>query len=357
MWRNELKYNRLALIPIFLVFAYLLVPGSPAIGKNSQLRLGNGLEIRLYSPEDVTAMTTKDSSGRLILRLEDDTSYELIGDVSDPQIMNKGDGSFHPLNVDWVIEALEKVDVSGSNVNMPVNVYVLPMPRSGLLASSACGDNIFLAPGVREVGRCVVACTVTHELGHVFQFRFAPQGEGTKWPEYLELRRIDNTAIYSDLAPRMNRPVEIFAEDFRYLFGGSEACSSGMIENPDLPLPGEVDGLKDFFVALVAPAGMATAGPLTFALSNYPNPFNPSTTIRIALDGSLPANGGEVDVSIYRIDGSLVRNLYRGKIAAEELSLPWDGRDDRGRAVSSGMYFYAVRAAGQKATGKMLLVR
>ena len=65
----------------------------------------------------------------------------------------------------------------------------------------------------------------------------------------------------------------------------------------------------------------------------------------------------DVDLSIYRVDGSLVRNLYRRGVATDELSVPWDGKDERGSAVASGLYFYAVRSAGRAVTGKMLLLR
>jgi hypothetical protein len=355
-----LKNNALASIIIFLVFAYLLVPGGLAAGENSQLKLENGLEITLYSSEDILAMSVRDADGLLWLPLPNGAKYRLIEDVLDSEIVNKGDGSFHPVNEDWVVDALAKIDIPGAKLKMSVNVYVLPMPRSGFLASSACGDCIFLSPGVYEVGRCAVACTATHELGHVFQRCFAPEGNGGKWPEYLGIRGIGDTTIYSADAAHMNRPIEIFAEDFRYLFGGSEACSSGKIENCDIPLPDEVTGLREFFIALAEPAEYALSAPLggsLFALSNYPNPFNPSTTIRVSFSRSAPEIGAAIDLSIYRIDGSLVRHLYRGAATGSELSVRWDGRDAQGRAAPTGVYLIVASSGAQRAAGKMLLMR
>ncbi len=355
-----LKCNRLRWICIFLIYSCLLVPVRGAAGENSLLRLENGLEIRLFAPDEIMAMTGKDQAGRLVLRLSDGMEYQLIEDILDPQIANKGDGSFHPVNVDWVVEALAKTDVGGANVDMHVEVYVLPLPRSGILASSACGDRIFLSPGVREIDRGLAAFTATHELGHVFQERFAPEGSGEAWPAYLKLRGVDDADVYSAGALRANRPAEIFAEDFRYLFGGTESRYSGGIENQDLPLPDDVEGLEEFFVALVAPAELARGarpGEAPFALSNYPNPFNPSTTIRAVFNGRAPASADDIDVSIYRVDGSLVRRLGGGTISGDEFSVRWDGRDGRGNAAPSGVYFYAVRSAGFRAAGKMLLAR
>jgi hypothetical protein len=360
MARNLFEYNKILLLWIFLICSSLLGPTRGAAGENPLLRLENGLEIRLFTPDDVMAMTLRDQAGRLILRLPDGTVYQLVEDILDPQIVNKGDGSFHPVNADWAIEALAKVDLAGAGVDMRVEIYVLPLPRSGILASSACGEKIFLSPGVREIERCLAAFTVTHELGHVFQRHFAPEESGGTWADYLKLRGLEDDAVYSADAPRANRPVEIFSEDFRYLFGGNEARYSGGIENQDLARPDEVDGLEEFFVALVAPARLAydaRPGAAPFALSNYPNPFNPSTTIRVVFNGRAPAGAGEIDVAVYRVDGSLVRRVRGGTISGDEFSVRWDGRDDRGNAAPSGVYFYAVRSAGFRAAGKMLLAR
>jgi hypothetical protein len=360
MVRKRFEYNEILCIGIFLIYSCLLIPVQGAAGENSLLRLENGLEIRLFTADDVMAMTGKDQEGRLILRLSDGTTYQLIEDILDPQIVNRGDGSFHPMSADWIIEALAQVDVAGEDVDMHVEIYVLPLPRSGILASSACGERIFLSPGVREIDRCLAAFTATHELGHVFQRHFAPEESGGAWREYLRLRGLEDTAVYSADAPRASRPAEIFAEDFRYLFGGSEARHTGGIENQDLPLPDEMDGIEEFFAALVAPAQLADnarAGAAPFTLSNYPNPFNPSTTIRAVFNGRAPLNTGEIDVSVYRVDGSLVRRISGGTISGDEFSVRWDGRDDRGNAAPSGVYFYAVRSSGFRAAGKMLLAR
>jgi hypothetical protein len=360
MTSKAFKYNRIQWIVIFIVCSGLVIPVRASAGENSLLRLENGLEIRLYTPEDVMAMAERDGAGRLILRLGDGTSYQLVEDILDAQIVNKGDGSFHPASADWVIEALAKTDVAGANVDMHVEVYVLPLPRSGIIASSSCGEKIFLSPGVREIDRCVVAFTTTHELGHVFQRRFAPETGGGAWGNYLRLRGIEDSAVYSSDAPRADRPAEIFAEDFRYLFGGTEARYTGGIENQKLLPPDDVAGLAAFFEALVAPAELASdvrPGAPAIALSNYPNPFNPSTTIRAVFNGRVPENAAAIDVAVYRVDGSLVRRLQGGTISGDEFSVRWDGRDDRGNAAPSGVYFYAVRSAGFRVAGKMLLAR
>jgi hypothetical protein len=332
---------------------------SAAFGENS-LTLHNGLEIILYSPEDILSTACRDELGRLIFELPGGVAYILIEDIDDPQIANKGDGAFHPMKVEWVLDALSVIDVSGNDIGVAASVYVLPYPRSGFPTSTACGTDIFLSPGVFEISRSRVAWIVTHELGHVFQRRYAPEARGGAWEEYLEVRGITDTARFSADAAHMNRPVEIFAEDFRYLFGGPEACVSRTIENPDLPLPDEVPGLEQFFVSLVAGervVSIVTPAPLACAISNYPNPFNPTTTIRAALSAAAVAEPGGVSLAVYRVDGSLVRELHRGPAAGGDLEARWDGKDERGNPVSSGMYLCRVRAGRFSAAGKMLLIR
>ena len=80
--------------------------------------------------------------------------------------------------------------------------------------------------------------------------------------------------------------------------------------------------------------------PDAYALSkNFPNPFNPTTTIQYAI----PADGaGHVELVIYNINGQKVRTLVNGTADAGFYSVMWDGRNDVGEAVSSGIYLYRI---------------
>lgn len=357
---KTMKYSRLYAVAIFLIFANGMVPAAIHAGEINQLQLANGLLATVYAPQDVMEMTARGSDGALYLELPDGTSYLLIEDIADPRIVSKGDGSFHPADISRVMAALSDVSLSGANLAMPVSVYVLPFPRAGFLSSSACGTSIFLSPGVYEINALTLAFTVTHELGHVFQCRYAPESDAERWRGYLKLRGICDDPLYSETSVHMNRPAEIFAEDFRYLFGGLESRSSGRIENTTLPTPDLVSGLRNYLVALVDPEMVVAAAPSNeypFRLSNYPNPFNPSTTIRVDFDGPAAAGGRDVEIAIYRVDGTLVRTLHRGNVSGDGFSVNWDGRDGRGAGAASGIYFYAVRSAGRSVTGKMVLAR
>ncbi|HWN80961.1 MAG TPA: FlgD immunoglobulin-like domain containing protein, partial [Candidatus Udaeobacter sp.] len=83
-----------------------------------------------------------------------------------------------------------------------------------------------------------------------------------------------------------------------------------------------------------------------------PNPTRAEATLRFAL-----GSGGPVTVAIYDVAGRLVRQLADGPFAPGEHALPWDARDDQGRAVAAGMYLIRIQAPGGTATHKLLLAR
>ena len=101
---------------------------------------------------------------------------------------------------------------------------------------------------------------------------------------------------------------------------------------------------------------LATLMPQTTALlANYPNPFNPETWIPYQL--AAPA---EVALTIYAADGSVVRTLALGHQPAgmyqnRSRAAYWDGRNDLGESVASGIYFYTLTAGDFSATRKMLI--
>jgi hypothetical protein len=85
---------------------------------------------------------------------------------------------------------------------------------------------------------------------------------------------------------------------------------------------------------------------------NYPNPFNPSTKIQYALK-----QGEYVSLRIYNIMGHLVATLVDEKQLPGRYNVQWDGRDDRGQLVSTGIYFYRIQAGSFTQIRKMALVK
>ena len=91
--------------------------------------------------------------------------------------------------------------------------------------------------------------------------------------------------------------------------------------------------------------------PSTFALgANYPNPFNPATTIPFAV----LAEADDVDLTIYNVLGQPVRHVWNGPLAAGEHRLAWDGRDGQGQPVVAGVYLYRLQVGDQTRIRKMV---
>ena len=122
-------------------------------------------------------------------------------------------------------------------------------------------------------------------------------------------------------------------------------------------LPGRAQLLKDvlaYFGVTGLPQNVSPVLPgITFQTSNYPNPFNPSTTIKY----SMP-NAGHLKLSIYNVRGHLVKTLIDGvRPAGADQTVEWDGTDERGSSAASGVYFYEARAMGDVRIGKTTLLK
>ncbi|MDD3236080.1 MAG: T9SS type A sorting domain-containing protein, partial [Candidatus Cloacimonetes bacterium] len=85
---------------------------------------------------------------------------------------------------------------------------------------------------------------------------------------------------------------------------------------------------------------------------NYPNPFNPETTISFFLP-----QAGETELSIYNLKGQKVRSLLSAPLPTGTHRATWNGMDDHNKPVSSGIYFYRINANQHSYTGKMILAK
>jgi len=103
------------------------------------------------------------------------------------------------------------------------------------------------------------------------------------------------------------------------------------------------------------PTGVPETPPVTkLALrQNFPNPFNPTTTVAF----TVPADAGRVTLAVHNVNGRAVRTLVDGDLAAGPHAIAWDGTDDGGRALASGVYFARLSGAGETRTTKMALLK
>jgi len=110
--------------------------------------------------------------------------------------------------------------------------------------------------------------------------------------------------------------------------------------NNQKPVPDVVSDIPEVFV---------------FSTSNFPNPFNPYTTINfVVARHALP-----VQLHIYNVRGQRIRTLLDGstEFGAGSHDIVWNGRDDNGRNMSSGVYLYRIQAGDDVAVRRMLLMK
>ncbi len=86
---------------------------------------------------------------------------------------------------------------------------------------------------------------------------------------------------------------------------------------------------------------------------NFPNPFNPSTTISF----SIAQTSSFVNLEIFNTKGQKVKTLVNERFSSGQHSIIWNGTDDNGNPVSSGIYFYKLRAGRYASTKKMILMK
>ncbi len=98
--------------------------------------------------------------------------------------------------------------------------------------------------------------------------------------------------------------------------------------------------------------------PRSFALEkNYPNPFNPSTTITYYVPPSESASFYRITLEVFDLRGRRVRILASGAHEPGSYTVVWDGRDGSAKDLPSGVYFYRLRSGAFSQTRKMVLVK
>lgn len=260
------------------------------------------------------------------------------------------DRVYYPFDQDQVVEALRSM--SGFTTDLDVDVFILPTPPSKVNSSYASGAAIYLAPGIGKVDPSTVAYITVHEMGHVLTWAFLDGDQG-RWDAYLDLRGLDPVTNGPEAA-HADRAREILAEDFRFLFGGALANASGSIENHDLVTPDRVSGLQEMLVEFVAGRVMVAA---PVAVSAFPNPCNPRTTVALELPAGVLADPGRAQLRVFDIRGALVKTVTGAQLVGSRLQVDWNGDDSQGQAVASGRYLYVMKAGDLQATGSVTLVR
>lgn len=301
----------LAATLLALATTALAARASELSGRASQT---NGL--RIVGPEQVLDEHCEWRAGVPWLVLPGGLEFELVPSVDDPVIANRGDGRFHPYDPAEVARAFAAVRYPLAGVN--ADVYLLPFPRRSGLESAAAPGLILLSPGTRALSTEQQHAEAVHELGHVVQYQRLPDSDVGGWARYRAIRGIEDVSVFSPYASHADRPHEIFAEDFRALFGGALANYSGTIENAELAPPTAVAGLERFLLEL------ADAAPIVRALGAWPNPARGEV--------AFARPGTAVPLDVFDLAGRRIATLAARSLDTH-VEWRWDGRDMEGRTV------------------------
>ncbi|MCD6176767.1 MAG: PQQ-binding-like beta-propeller repeat protein [Candidatus Cloacimonetes bacterium] len=92
---------------------------------------------------------------------------------------------------------------------------------------------------------------------------------------------------------------------------------------------------------------------IDIVLSNYPNPFNPETSINFFIS----ENSGNIELTVYNLKGQKIKQLINDQLPVGQHSVIWNGTDENGKNVSSGVYLYKMETGNYSETKKMILMK
>ncbi len=162
---------------------------------------------------------------------------------------------------------------------------------------------------------------------------------------------VNQINVYTTSAPPGNIELELYyGNRSENKIISSYKCVTSSNPNTVLEQLSSGDCADSWFVDLREDSSMVPT-PAKLSLSNYPNPFNPSTSIAY----SLP-NDGMIEIEIYNIKGQLVKTLVNEEQLAGLYQTDWNGKDNNEKNVSTGIYFYKLSTGEQTLIKKMLLL-
>lgn len=276
--------------------------------------------ITVYGPDEVLCYVSE-RGGEASLAFPGAPRWVLEGEPDD----------YFPMSTEEVVSALEAIEFPVEV--MTVHVVILPVPRRSLPKSSAEGNIVFLCPGRVQYQPEHIHYTVTHEIGHIVQHVLMPDSRHDLWDEYIRLRGLEE---HSALDPTCHASSlhEIFAEDFRVLFGGERARCGGEVENHYIGSPSDIEGLAAFILSLPH-EGRRASGPAA-----YPNPFEINMVLSTV---SLEDAEGIQQVDIYDVEGRIVRSIRTQD--GRSVEVVWDGMTSGGTPAAPGLYLIKATTA------------
>tara|TARA_A100001234_G_scaffold117176_1_gene102816 strand:- start:280 stop:882 length:603 start_codon:yes stop_codon:yes gene_type:complete len=198
-----------------------------------------------------------------------------------------------------------------------------------------------------------------------------PDCESPTSPDVARLTDSDGDGVYTGTMDLLSGHVNVFSYKFGAYYPGvdSIAGDNGAMDNESgfgtdyvAYIPSATSGVFQIegvfgnnnsdnpWLSIIGDKDMIAN---EFALhGNYPNPFNPSTAIRFNVDIQ-----SHVSVKVFNLVGKEVRTLQNNALNSGFYSVTWNGKDNYGKDVPSGMYLYNIESNGRILSGKMLLLK
>jgi ligand-binding sensor domain-containing protein len=309
----------------------------------------------LHSTNDGGNWASFGLSGKIVQALAKNPSGLVYAGTRDSGVFvdSAGTGNWKPVGLkkNW-INAIA-IDLTG---------FIYAGTRdSGVFRSR--GDGIWSQTGLTTTDVRSIAVNDSRRVfaglssGHVF---WSADSGGNWTPKALSVDTVKAMTINSEGA--------VFAGTSTGVFRSADSGLTWVAYNPDLTTA-NVNALaltpKQYLVAGTYGGGVFRSEPSTpveeghgpiprsfVLLQNFPNPFNPSTTIRY----SLPRRD-RISLVVFNMLGQQVRVLSEEEQTAGPHSVVWDGKDSKGRSLSSGLYFYRLTSESYSETKKMLLMK
>jgi hypothetical protein len=184
-------------------------------------------------------------------------------------------------------------------------------------------------------------------VGVVYRFYTDPREGRFKWRDY--------NGSWSDYVVYNDDQLYTIQPALEYI--GDDVYGVVFISWNDTAVKGAYFDRSDWMTGIGDSPSSGTTLPRAFSLSqNYPNPFNPSTTIALNISGT-PGEKQHVEVTIYDIRGRQVFTLIDSDLEPGSYNLHWNGRNNRGKSVSSGIYLYTLKTKEETFTRKMTILK
>nr|MDA3813021.1 carboxypeptidase regulatory-like domain-containing protein [Candidatus Cloacimonadota bacterium] len=260
-------------------------------------------------------VNTKQRTEQTVDYTRDITGYKVyragveIAEITDPALLTYTDLALDGGDYEYYITAVHDMGESLPS-NMESVTITLPVPQNPEAVSQ--GEDIFVSWDV----------PANRSLSHYKVYRnLVMIAEDVLDNFYLDLSVPNGTYTYNIRA--------IYSGDYQ-----SALSSDAVIEHVQT----NVDGI-------IVPVKTELTG-------NYPNPFNPTTTISFSTK-----KAGHVSINIYNMKGQLVKTLVNEQLEAAYHDVVWNGKDNSNKSISSGIYFYKMRSSNYTATKKMILMK